>query len=92
MVSHVNIPINIYILYENACSFLLDFKYDLMNDALEQLNKIKPEDFDCSKYVIVDINDWQEVFNASVACWMGEKEVSRITLEKTISSINKIIH
>lgn len=92
MVSHVNIPINIYFLYETACSFLLSGQYEFMNDTLEKLNKTKPEDFDCSKYVIVDINDWQEVFNASVACWMGERETSRITLEKTINSINKIIH
>ncbi len=92
MILHVNIPINIYILYENACRFLINGEYDLMNNTLEILNKTKPEDFDCNKYVIVDINDWQEVFNASVACWMGEKEVSRITLEKTISSVGKIRH
>lgn len=92
MISHVNIPINVYQIYEKACIFLLEGNYDFMNSALEELNKTKVESFDYSKCVIVDINDWQEVFNASVACWMGEKEVSRITLEKTISSINKIIH
>lgn len=92
MISHVNIPINVYQIYEKACIFLLEGNYDFMNSALEELNKTKVESFDYSKYVIVDIDDWQEVFNASIACWMGQKTISRLTLEKTINSNGKVTH
>ncbi len=92
MVSHVNIPINIYELYQRACIHLLDNNYDFMIVALKELNETKVEDFNHSKYVIVDIDEWQNVFNASIACWMGQKTISRLTLKKTISSQGKVLH
>jgi len=92
MVSHVSVPINVYALYQRACEFLLQNEFCSVIDTLKELNAFNPNDFDRSKHVLVGIDDWQTVFNAGVACWMGQEVISRLTLAQTLETKGRTLH
>lgn len=92
MVNHVIVPLNVYNLYSKACEFMVIEDNKSVMEIIRELNAFKPENFDRDKFVIVDIDDWQAVFNAGVACWMGQEVISRLTLAQTLTTEGKVLH